>query len=515
MRASRAAFKTTDPGETRRCSDPERSCERAVRAPTSASDPRDATEKRHSRGLEIQTVPPILESREWVSTTSDRMLQRSAMTMPLTVTVVPSQVAVRRAWALRLLRGSLLIAATVGAMAGVRWLSARSGEVDARQATSLTIGDSASAVLGRRTHVKWDGGIVDQTSGRASWIVAPGRQLRVRTPAGEVTLDPGLATIKVRPATATTKAHVFVAVEEGRATLPGANGSGPSQLAAGESADLGPDGMKPLGDPAGGERVFDDDSPGGEMPDDGLSDEKAKLSNEVRDYKKRLEDVSQQKSSIEQKLKAAEDRLAEREGKKPHSPYDLTKDDWAELAEQGIVRYRFPCTRPDQATYTEKQLVALGLTPGDGAILTQAHQHSTQRVWDTVRPLCQEALGNASVETVERLGFQSCKAIITSFVENSVSMDELFQLYVAVGEMRAGKRPIPGPNEKVSPLVRLLLALSGENAEFEAELTKHLGPEDAHRIAYADGYCASHGSEQGGNAPPAAMKKRDSRAPAN
>jgi hypothetical protein len=136
------------------------------------------------------------------------------------------------------------------------------------------------------------------------------------------------------------------------------------------------------------------------------------------------------------------------------------------------------------------------------------HKRSVQRVWNEIRPLCQDALGDASPETVERLGFQSCKAIITSKAEASVSMDELFQLYRSVGEMRAGKRPLPAPDAKISPLVRLLLLLSGESVEWEKDLAAHFGPEEAHRLAFGDGYCASQGSERGGNAPPEAAAAR-------
>lgn len=59
-----------------------------------------------------------------------------------------------------------------------------------------------------------------------------------------------------------------------------------------------------------------------------------------------------------------------------------------------------------------------------------------------------------------------------------------------VAEIRAGLRPEPGPNEKVNPMVKMFLALTGANKAFEADLAKALGPEEAHRLAYSDELCA-------------------------
>jgi hypothetical protein len=60
--------------------------------------------------------------------------------------------------------------------------------------------------------------------------------------------------------------------------------------------------------------------------------------------------------------------------------------------------------------------------------------------------------------------------------------------------MRAGIRPLPGPNDPVSPSTKVFLATSGAAKAFEEELAQSFGPEEAHRLLYADELCM-HRSE--------------------
>ena len=69
-----------------------------------------------------------------------------------------------------------------------------------------------------------------------------------------------------------------------------------------------------------------------------------------------------------------------------------------------------------------------------------------------------------------------------------------------VGEIRAGKRPPPGPGDALDPTLEAFLALTGELSEFEADLAQSFGPEEAHRLAYSDEMCAGQ-STFGGPGP--------------
>jgi hypothetical protein len=133
----------------------------------------------------------------------------------------------------------------------------------------------------------------------------------------------------------------------------------------------------------------------------------------VRDYKKRLDDLSKQKDLVEQKLKTTQEKLAAKEGKSLRDEFDLTQEDWAELAKEGVVKYRMPCAHPDGWAYRADQLSRLGLAPSDGETLAAAHRRSIDRVWVAIRPLCQEVLG-APATVVESMGVTTCNAVIRS-----------------------------------------------------------------------------------------------------
>lgn len=73
-----------------------------------------------------------------------------------------------------------------------------------------------------------------------------------------------------------------------------------------------------------------------------------------------------------------------------------------------------------------------------------------------------------------------------------------------IGEMRAGLRPMPGPNEPVHPVVRMFVATMREAQAFEADLAQELGPDDAHRVTFSEDICMSQ-STFGGPWPPHAV----------
>ena len=66
---------------------------------------------------------------------------------------------------------------------------------------------------------------------------------------------------------------------------------------------------------------------------------------------------------------------------------------------------------------------------------------------------------------------------------------------------------MPGPNDSVDPLEKVLLAQTGAMKDFESDLAQSLGPEEAHRVTFADGMCM-HTSSFGGPGPREEPKKK-------
>ena len=135
-----------------------------------------------------------------------------------------------------------------------------------------------------------------------------------------------------------------------------------------------------------------------------------------------------------------------------------------------------------------ERLNKLGLAPSDGAVLTDAHDKNYQRVWSMVRPLCAQALG-ATDAIVDKIGPMQCIPLVFENSERE-NKDAAYEAQKAVAEIRAGLRPEPGPNEKIHPVEKMFLFLTSANAQFEADLAKTLGPEEAHRVTFSEEACA-------------------------
>jgi hypothetical protein len=120
--------------------------------------------------------------------------------------------------------------------------------------------------------------------------------------------------------------------------------------------------------------------------------------------------------------------------------------------------------------------------------LKDAYAKSNQRVWAQMKPLCATAAG--SPEVAEKLGASTCTHLIVDVAQadDRAAANEAMRV---VGEIRAGLRPMPGPEEKLHPVEKLFLILTAENKSFEGDLAQSVGPAEAHRLAYADGLCAS------------------------
>jgi hypothetical protein len=172
-----------------------------------------------------------------------------------------------------------------------------------------------------------------------------------------------------------------------------------------------------------------------------------------------------------------------------HDEFELDQEDWKKLAAEGRVKYKIPCLLPAGSPWTPQPatLDGLGLSPEDGEVIAEAHRRSNARVWDVIRPLCEEAIGDPA--TVDLLGGQGCMRVVQ---ELAVAKDPMKSLEAQrkVAEVHAGLQPRPAPDQPQHPVFQMLMALTSEAKLFEADLAETFGPEDAKRIAQSDG-CSS------------------------
>lgn len=176
--------------------------------------------------------------------------------------------------------------------------------------------------------------------------------------------------------------------------------------------------------------------------------------------------------------------------------FDLDAQDWTELGEKGIVKFRIPCEDPRQAVPSPEVMDRLGLAPGDAALLEKAYQHSRERLWSTLEPLCATALGG-DVEKARSLGPRACRHLIFSHEgKGGAGLASIRR----VANVRAGVSQPPPPDER-TPLDRMLLALTEETQRFEAELAQALGPEEAHELVFSQGLCFSESTHSLGPKP--------------
>lgn len=401
------------------------------------------------------------------------------------------------------------------------------GEAIARERVEVAIGSRALAVLEPGASVRWDGDDVVQGRGDVFYRVEPGSRFVVHTPAGDVAVEGTCFAVKVRPlgeeegreeegreeaamvkrdvkagaVGAALSALAFVAVYEGKVRVSHANER--VELRAGESAQAGPGGVKLTGATADGEKAFDQDVAASASADDEpFGAANRNLVRQIGEYRARLEAITAQKTDLEAKLKRSEENLAASQDGAPSSlkhDFDLSPEDWRELAKDGTIKYQLPCfkKRGEAWSPSPEKLNALGLTPDDAEVLKRAYERSNERVWSALKPLCAEAIGSADV--AEKVGPEICVHLVLDH-ESERDGSATKQAKREVGEIRAGLRPAPGPREPAHPVLKLFLAATGEMKSFEGELAQSFGPEEAHRIVYSDELCMGS-STFGGSRP--------------
>ena len=210
-------------------------------------------------------------------------------------------------------------------------------------------------------------------------------------------------------------------------------------------------------------------------------------------------------SAAQGELSKARERIArlEKEIEDERSPspkrtrheYDLTTEDWKQMAEQATVKYRVPCAAAEWAP-TDQNLAQLGLAPEDYDVVRDAFANSAARQHEALLPLCAAALGDR-VEVARALNLQSCMALI--FSTASERAESARQSARNVATFMAGEGP--RPNDEAALTERVFLALAQESRRFEDELASAFGPEEAHRITFSDLLCFSRSSYSYGAEP--------------
>lgn len=411
----------------------------------------------------------------------------------------------------RALAGAVMLttmAAAAAAVVHVRAANAR-GDVVADARREVHVGGRAIAVLEPGAHLRWDGDTIEQRGGDVFWRVEPGSRFTVHTAAADVTVKGTCFRVKLRGdeddmtrrdavsglAGAVAGVAAFVGVYEGKVAVSHAGQS--VDLVAGQSAQADGAGVHPTGDVGSAEHGFDK-GPAEASGSDPLLAANANLSDSVRDYRRRLDALSSEKERLEKQLAAAEAKLGDAGA--PKSEYQLTPDDWKELAKEGEVRMRVPCAgSKGDFSVSPDTLNKLGLAPQDAPILQAALQASHARTWAVIKPLCSQALGNVDVE---RIGQSACTAVLQQ-LDEAQNSDAYQEAVRQVAEIEAGLRPAPGPSDSVMPTEQAYLALANETRNIQADLTRSLGPDDAQRFVYGDQGCwwnSSHGvGPRGGN----------------
>jgi hypothetical protein len=368
----------------------------------------------------------------------------------------------------------------------------------------VKIGDRAVAVLEPGASVKWNGSEVEQSRGGVFYRVERGDGFRVHTTAGDVDVQGPCFRVDLRNQESEMKSRdwkvgavgalaataMLVAVYEGKVAVSHAQER--VTLSSGQSATASDaDGVQLTGASLSG-------TGNAASTDEALENANRNLVGSVGDYKKRLETIEAQKKDLETKLVAAEKKLeAEQRGSDAapkKSEFDLSQDELVALAKEGTLKYMSPCSKKDYRPDAET-LQKLGLAPQDGDTLVAAYKKVGQWRDAQMRPACQEVIGKS--ELSDRIPVDGCMHLVSDLLGETDPKERREAQQLAT-DIRAGIKPPPGPNDKVSPLTRMMLASVNQMKVFEDELAKSFGPEEAHRIAYSEGLCMGRSTWGGG-----------------
>ncbi len=369
------------------------------------------------------------------------------------------------------------------------------GEMTADVRKEIAVGPRATLVLEPGAKVSWSGSEVTQERGDVFYRVERGGAFRVHGPGGvdvevkgtcfriaeqtEGTMkrrDVGVGVTGAAIATA-----VLVSVYEGKVIASQKDRH--VTLEAGQSARADEKGLS--------ESAPTSATGSGTSSDEPTQAANATLADQVRDYKRRLEKLDGEKEQLATRLKTAESQI-EKTGNPnapPKNEFDLSKEDWAELAEKGAIKIMAPC-QSDIAP-TPSSLSARGLAPADGAVLSEASRQTHDWLTSKVKPLCLEIVGRADI--VDKLSPDGCFHLAEKLLE-STDDPSYKESFYRVAEIKAGTRPRPQADDKVPPFEGMMLALVDASSVFESKLAEHYGPDEAHRIVFSERGCSSGGT---------------------
>jgi hypothetical protein len=388
----------------------------------------------------------------------------------------------------------LALAAVAAALLGYFGVAHEKGASVATKREEVHVGRRAIAVLETGAHISWEGDHVTQTAGDAFYRVEPrrlGPSFRVSTPRGDIEVVGTCFSVRLEtPEGQVNKRDwkmgslgaglgvtVLVSVYEGRVSL--SHAAEEMTLTAGQSARASAAGLtrsSGLGESTNA---------------DPLLVANANLTGSIAEYKRRLEAIEAQKVTVEKQLKEAKDRLAASDARPTpvRDEYDLSQDDWKDLAKAGEVKARFPCPDADSWNPSPDALSSLGLAPQDAAPIHDAMQESAERIWAAVRPLCVQALdGNAKV--ADKLGPSICQRFVLGSPDDlSEDTNEEIRKVAAI---RAGILPMPSDPGALGLYGQMVYTLSGESKALEQQIAQSLGPDTAHRVVFGpDGESAN------------------------
>lgn len=212
--------------------------------------------------------------------------------------------------------------------------------------------------------------------------------------------------------------------------------------------------------------------------------------------------LRQEAADAQRALDAANQRLAALEARQQRRSdprdFDLSPEDWRQLARQGTLKLRVPCAGGQVGGLGPAQLEQLGLDAGDGPIIDAAMQHSTERMWAKLGPLCARALG-ISVEAAARVGLRDCRHRVLG---QGMSDGTALPAYRRAASYLAGDAPEPTGDDAVEQLV---VSMAREQRLIIDELAQHFGPDEAERLVFSRAFCFTEAThELGGQAASAA-----------
>lgn len=202
---------------------------------------------------------------------------------------------------------------------------------------------------------------------------------------------------------------------------------------------------------------------------------------ELHRLRAELSKVRRRKAELVEEQELLQDRVrrAERRAgidQKRH-PFELSKEDWLQLAKEGTMQFRVPCEVASDWQLRQQELIELGLTRADFESVHATYQRSNARIWEALRPACVRALG--SEEAAQAMGMRNCWHLV-------LGSGDKRPVARLVAEVKAGVVELP---EEPTDVERLYLALAAESERFEADLAEAFGPDEAHRLHYSQGLC--------------------------